>query len=316
MNTYYLTGADDFQCLAALCPDSCCIGWDVVIDDGTAARYRRMNDAFGRELCGAMQVDADGDVVFALRDGRCPFLQTDDLCRIWRLRGEEALSVTCRRFPRIVQEYTDFTEICLSLSCPQAVCQTLTAEELCAPFPKTTDDELRGLAVLRSEWALFLSEDDVPFGTAVCHVLRDAANAQGVPVGERRPSGVSALFAKMAGLDVMGEPFRTGIQNPQPTPRITRQAAENLCKYYLYRYVLQAIADGDVLSKVQLMLTALTFGAFAPLETADAVRLFSKEVEHSYENMEQLQSWFLADDAFAPETFAAIWDGVALETRG
>ena len=312
MNTYYLTGADDFQCLAASCPDSCCVGWDVVVDDDTAARYRRLNDPFGQTLCGRMQTDADGDTVFALQDGRCPFLQADSLCEIWRRCGEKTLPLTCRRFPQIVQAYTDFTEICLSLSCPEAVSRTLTAGELCAPFPKTADNELRGLVVLRAEWVLFLSDASVPFGTAVCRVLRDAANAQGVPLGERAPSDLAAFFARHKELETMGEDFPFCIQNPQPVPCIARQTAVNLCIYYLYRYVLQAISDGDVLSKVQMMFSALTFAAFAPFDTFVNVRLYSKEVEHSYENMEKLDAWFLTDDAFSPETFMAIWDGVTL----
>ena len=312
MNTYYLTGADDFQCLAASCPDSCCVGWDVVVDDDTAEVYRGMCGSFGKELCDTLCTDADGDTVFALQDGRCPFLQADGMCRIWRQCGEDALPLTCRRFPQIVQAYTDFTEICLSLSCPEAVCRTLTADELCAPFPKTADDELRGLAILRAEWVLFLSDASVPFGTAVCRVLRDAANAQGVTIGERVPADLPAFFARHEELETMGGDFPLCIQNPQSVPRITRQTAVNLCIYYLYRYVLQAISDGDVLSKVQMMFSALTFAAFAPLDTPVNVRLYSKEVEHSYENMEKLEAWFLTDDAFSPETFSAIWDGVTL----
>ena len=29
---------ENFHCLAGACPHSCCIGWEVVVDDGTAAR--------------------------------------------------------------------------------------------------------------------------------------------------------------------------------------------------------------------------------------------------------------------------------------
>ena len=29
-----------FACLAGDCPHSCCIGWEVVIDEDTARRYR------------------------------------------------------------------------------------------------------------------------------------------------------------------------------------------------------------------------------------------------------------------------------------
>ena len=93
---------------------------------------------------------------------------------------------------------------------------------------------------------------------------------------------------------------------------MTRQTAENLCTYYLYHYVLQAIDDRDGLSKVQMMLAALTFAAFAPNGTADNVRLFSKEIEHSYENTEMLSELFLSHPAFSPDTFLHIWQNVIL----
>ena len=119
-------------------------------------------------------------------------------------------------------------------------------------------------------------------------------------------------FAQYAAMDIMTEDFRCCIQNPQPEPRMTRQTAENICIYYLYRYVLRTIADRDVLLKVQMMFSVLTFAAFAPREPAENVRLFSREIEHSYENAEALTELFYTHPAFSPETFLHIWENVIL----
>ena len=41
---------DQFACLAGDCPHSCCIGWEVVIDEDTARRYRAEPGPLGEKL--------------------------------------------------------------------------------------------------------------------------------------------------------------------------------------------------------------------------------------------------------------------------
>ena len=40
----------DFRCLASRCPDTCCAGWEIVVDDVSADRFRAMEDAMGKRL--------------------------------------------------------------------------------------------------------------------------------------------------------------------------------------------------------------------------------------------------------------------------
>lgn len=39
-----------FHCVAGECPDTCCAGWAIMIDDHTKKRYQMRKDAFGRRL--------------------------------------------------------------------------------------------------------------------------------------------------------------------------------------------------------------------------------------------------------------------------
>ena len=41
---------DEFSCLAGACPHSCCIGWEVVIDEDTAWRYQAEPGPLGEKL--------------------------------------------------------------------------------------------------------------------------------------------------------------------------------------------------------------------------------------------------------------------------
>lgn len=322
MQYYALSGFDAFRCMAAACPDSCCVGWDVVIDDESASRYRAMDTQLGRKLRGCMRVDEDGDTVFESVGGRCPFWQADHLCEIQRLCGEAALSVTCARFPRIVQEYDDFTERCLSLSCPEAARLTLSAHRLTAPEPQSADPFLQALVALRTRMIALVQDRTVPFAKALCRCLWYAQQMQAqldeagcvcadVPIAPLYPAAVcgdaSALFRFHGTLDLMTDTFRSLTQKACGSRKENRTLLENLAVYYLYRYVLQAVQDGDILAKVQLMLSAVSFTAFADAAMPDTARLYSKEIEHSYENMEQLYEAFWQHTAFAPEAFYSLW---------
>ena len=110
----------EFRCLAGSCPKSCCIGWEVEIDDDTAAAYAGIPGTLGEELRTHLSADAEGALCFPLEGARCPFLDGDDLCRIHRELGQELTSVTCREHPRFTEDFGPLQEISLSASCPEA----------------------------------------------------------------------------------------------------------------------------------------------------------------------------------------------------
>ena len=52
---------------------------------------------------------------------RCPFLDIKGLCDIVKTHGEEYLSLTCKSFPRIENNFFDRKELTLSCACPEVV---------------------------------------------------------------------------------------------------------------------------------------------------------------------------------------------------
>lgn len=127
----------DFQCLAGACKDSCCIGWEIDIDEDTKTYYEQVEGSFGDRLRAHM-VQADEQDIdpqtglcmtsFRLSEGRrCPFLNAGNLCDICIELGEEALSEVCTEYPRFTMEYlcdvekpyTLIREKCMALSCEE-----------------------------------------------------------------------------------------------------------------------------------------------------------------------------------------------------
>ena len=126
MNYTKTVNFDDFKCIADRCPESCCLGWQIMIDEESLDRYRAMPGEAGALVRGGVDFE---EQCFLQYDGRCSMLAESGLCRLQLAAGEEALCVTCDRYPRHTEEFEGEREYSLSLSCPEAARMILTMEE-------------------------------------------------------------------------------------------------------------------------------------------------------------------------------------------
>lgn len=110
----------DFKCIASKCTDTCCSGWQIIIDEDTYSKYKNIKSDFGKILNSEIIRYEDDEPGFKLKNNNCAFLNKDLLCDIYSNLGEEYLCHTCKTFPRIIEEYGSLKEITLSLSCPEA----------------------------------------------------------------------------------------------------------------------------------------------------------------------------------------------------
>ncbi len=110
---------DQFRCLADKCPDSCCKGWEVDVDEEAAAAYRAMEGSLGERLRQVLKTE-DGSTSMILENGRCPMWRQDGLCQIQAEKGHDGLCRVCREYPRLYMDYGDFSEWGLEMSCPEA----------------------------------------------------------------------------------------------------------------------------------------------------------------------------------------------------
>lgn len=108
----------DFHCAADQCTDTCCAGWEIMIDKKTLKKYRRYPGDFGNRLHNSINWETHSFLQY--EEKRCAFLNEDNLCDICLEAGEDMLCRTCRRYPRHYEEFENVREISLSLSCPQA----------------------------------------------------------------------------------------------------------------------------------------------------------------------------------------------------
>ncbi len=106
-----------FTCTADKCEDTCCAGWQIVVDKNSLKKYRREKSAYLKTLIknvnwlkGTFRQD---------KEKRCAFLNEDNLCDMYIHLGSSSLCRTCRLYPRHIEEFEGVREITLSVSCPE-----------------------------------------------------------------------------------------------------------------------------------------------------------------------------------------------------
>ena len=295
--TYY----SEFRCIAAACPDSCCQGWDVVIDSETEHFYNSVQGVFGKKLRKAIYTDPDGDRVFRLaEEKKCPFWGADHLCDIFRELGEEHLCDTCAQFPRITMDYTTFTEHTLALACPEAARLILSTDDAYADFvdihckscEEYDADVMRFLLRVRNRAAEILTEQ-LPLAERLVQLRELATEAQKELTGEvvECEPLPSTVFEELEYIDK---------HNREKIIQAAREKADfsdhemeltRLALYWLYRYLLGAIDTYDLIAPIRFIIGSVAVVANLAQKSGDvitAAQTYSKEVEQSYENMEEL----------------------------
>lgn len=128
---------EEFKCIAKDCPDTCCAGWEIVIDKDTMSRYQSMGGELGEYILSNVNKE---EGVYKRCGNRCAFLNADNLCDLIIRAGEDKLCRTCDKYPRHFEEYGNLLESLISISCPVAAKMIIAREEKDS-FSSYSDDK-------------------------------------------------------------------------------------------------------------------------------------------------------------------------------
>lgn len=117
----------EFACTADRCPDTCCAGWQIVIDEKTLKKYKNYQGPFGNRLVNS--IDWKEGTFLQYEKKRCAFLDENNLCDIYTEAGPEMFCHTCKTYPRHFEEFENVREISLTMSCPEAAQLILDRKE-------------------------------------------------------------------------------------------------------------------------------------------------------------------------------------------
>ncbi len=287
----------EFKCIAGACRHSCCIGWEIDIDDETLENYRRVDGEFGKRL--AQNIADDGETAcFRLsEDEKCPFLNEKGLCDIYTELGEGALCQICTDHPRFRNYFSDRTELGIGLCC-EAACALILSQNGKWEFDTLWDDgekeECEPIedAILRLRQELFsLLQEKEPVSVLAEKMLI-------------RPFAQKDWCAILRSLEQLDPRWDAQLASLSQAPEAVWHAEmpafdgafRNLLCYFLYRHLPSAANESALPSRVAF--AYLAYRVIRALcantenctfdDLAELARLYSSEIEYSEDNTEAL----------------------------
>lgn len=309
-----------FKCTASKCPDTCCKGWEIIIDSDSFDKYKSLKSEFGKSIIKNIEIDEDSDAVFIQKNGRCPFLNQENLCEIIINEGENALCEVCRQHPRFVEEYGEITEVSLSLSCPAVIDIIKNKTSLTCFNVEETDKKpeytihdplLPALFKLREKIFYIIENNSMKKSLSLIYSLslkfQDLINADDYSKTENLTPEVCEIkeydyYAVLSNLEILTNEWRDVLNSEKNEPvKIDENDVllKNILSYFVYRYIPKAINDGDIVSKAEFIIfsfnTIIRYAARnkSALTKKDKItytaRLYSKEIEHNTDNIETIE---------------------------
>ena len=150
---------EHFTCIAGACPITCCQEWKIAVDDDTARRWKKLAPPADveeqKKNLNAYTIHKDGERVIGLTpEHKCPFLNSDKLCKLVCTYDDTVLSRTCQDFPREILKFRTHEEESLMAACPAVLDIWREMDGLTFPEPMPEDlpsERTRLLFRLRSE---------------------------------------------------------------------------------------------------------------------------------------------------------------------
>ena len=307
-----------FRCTASACRHTCCVGWEIDVDEDSLDYYDTIEGPLGARLREKIDREADPPCFRLDEQERCPFLNRNGLCDLITELGEGALCHICADHPRFRNLLPDRVELGLGLCCEAAAAlilgQTAPMEIIRLPVgeasreraahrdPEEPDPLTDALLSARTAVLNAVQDRTKPLSERIRHVMR--------ALDIHLPMSGYAEWAEFLGglerLDPAWDGYLDVLSTLGEDPLCeldgeTDTAYEQLLCYFLYRY-LTAEDDGRpallqvrvafaiqsaILIHALAQAIARAIGQNPPEALAEAARLYSSEIEYSEENLER-----------------------------
>jgi len=269
------------------------------------------------------------------------FFFSRNLCDIYTTLGEEHLCQICTDHPRFFEWFGSVKEGGLGLCC-EAAARLILSEDFTLSETEITeipDDDYELYPFLFSARKFIIENlQTTPIDAAINRMLCFVNELQYrldtenfslpsidkalVPVSPVI-SEIMCVFAELEPIDESWKPYIESCTNAPDMPLDfilqNQKYLSRIAVYYIYRFFLKGIFDGDVLSKVKLSAVCTWF--IARLWYCESLKQelsfenmvliaknFSKEVEYSEENLDALADAFCYDENFSIEKISGLFN--------
>ncbi len=305
----------EFKCIADKCRHSCCLDWEICIDDATYEKYKDIN-----EISSTIVQGDDGPCFKLCADGRCPHLNQNGLCKIILAHGEGYLSDICKNHPRFYNDAGNGrTEAGLGIVCEEA-CRLILEDD--KPFELIKIDD--NFDAEYEAWGF----DPIPERDRIISITENVSFSFDEKLDILKTEycipdlGTPEEWTKrILNLEILYPDWERDLRSMQGRAhKINREDTalygkyyERLLKYFVYRHV--GIADCEVNLSARLAFAVLSTELIrylfeanadlkdnkegAPESLIDWARRYSAEIEYSDENADDII--FAFEDAILNE---------------
>lgn len=321
---------DRFKCIASQCTDTCCIGWEIDVDRDSQEAYRKVAGSFGDKLKanieeGHFKLLPHDRCPFLTRENLCEIytnLGEGALCDICREHPrfvevygdimERGLGLCCEEATRLLL----------------AGCGPLTfvSEECDEPEDELSEDdrEICNEVLYEREYIFkTLADFNKPFGNRLCEAFGYTGDKPFAPLNDAR--GLYGLLAKTESFGPAWDNALTRIKErldaAENAPGTKNAAAiqdecyfsetesARLLAYLVYRHYAKCLFEGRAEGKRNFAVFFWNAARFFTRELAEtsapeingaapdaslvkinAIKILSRQLEYSEENMELIES--------------------------
>lgn len=317
---------DGFKCIADKCTDSCCIGWEIDVDENAFEKYQKLQSPLGDEIRSCITEAEDGSYCFKLSENeRCPFLDEDNLCILITSRGDcDMLCDICREHPRFYEWFVGVTECGLGLCCEE-VCRILLENDEPFSLVEESDGEEIILEtkedIAESDFYIFLSafrenlfeilfNKNMSFEEKLVKVLSKTENFCGEEIKIRNYKNSLELYKKTEPIDeIWTKNINSLSENYKNILKFEKEFQEKtngdmlyskILAYIIYRHLIKAVFDKSIKERICFAVESVRFIYLCEMKTfyekseltlkdrIENLKNWSKQVEYSEENTELL----------------------------
>ncbi len=287
----------DFRCIADKCTHSCCIGWEIDIDEDSLDKYAALKGNYASTI--KQSIDREGTAHFRLSaDERCPHLDKSGLCKIITEFGDGYLCDICREHPRFYNQTARGLEVGLGMACEEACRIILSSGNYDCITEIGTSKSDRKTGIFDT-----VSHRDAIYGILADTSLRHADKLikiyreYGVSPAVLKDGEWRAVLFSLEYLDQTHADLFSCFSTDVTTPAELEAPLERALAYFIYRHCSGAECEEELFASLgfclfceRLLASVLKCGGQDIIRTA---RIISEELEYSEDNTDTIKAEFL-----------------------
>lgn len=293
----------DFICIADKCRHSCCVGWEIDVDDQSLARYQKSTHGYAKTILESIEHEETSHFRLGAGD-RCPHLNDCGLCKIILSVGEDYLCEICREHPRFYHDTPCGKEVGLGMACEEA-CRLILTSDAYMNFEEIGvldgAPEACEIDVLSHREWLFstLSDDSMTYGERLSEIYHryEIAPHQ---VGDEE---WRTLLASLEYLHDAHRALFAGYSSATLAPAWAESYLKRALAYWIFRHCSPAYDAYEFLTSLgfalfcERLLTSMIVSGTIENEASliELARILSEELEYSEDNTAAIREMFIPE---------------------